>query len=135
MKNTKLSLKVLQAFVVFVLITAMALTVSACQNKKEVSSRPEGSKVTFTLTVTDIGGKETDFNIETAELTVGAALTAEGLIEEKDGLVSSVNGITADYEKDGCYWAFYVDGKYALKGVNETEIESGRSYAFKVEKA
>ena len=49
--------------------------------------------------------------------------------------VKSVNGITADYDKDGSYWAFYVDGEYAQTGVGSTPAEDGGDYAFRAEKA
>ena len=49
--------------------------------------------------------------------------------------VKEVNGITADYDKDGAYWAFYVDGQYAQSGVDTTNIEEGKTYTFKYEKA
>ena len=48
--------------------------------------------------------------------------------------VKTVNGITADYDKDGAYWAFYVNGEYASSGVDSTPIAEGESYCFRVEK-
>ena len=45
-----------------------------------------------------------------------------------------VNGITADYNVDGTYWAFYIDGEYAMTGVDVTDITAGSAYAMKVEK-
>ena len=50
------------------------------------------------------------------------------------GYVKTVNGITADYDADGVYWAFYVNGEYAVSGVDSTPIAEGESYSFKVEK-
>ena len=43
-----------------------------------------------------------------------------------------VYGVTAD-DKAKQYWAFYVDGKYAEKGVDATEIVAGAPYALKLE--
>ena len=48
--------------------------------------------------------------------------------------VKTVNGITADYDVDGTYWAFYINGEYAMSGVDVTDIAAGSTYAFKVEK-
>ena len=45
------------------------------------------------------------------------------------------NGMTADYDKDGVYWAFYIDGEYAMTGVVATNITDGAQYAFRMEKA
>jgi len=72
------------------------------------------------------------FTIKTDKNTVGEALFEHGLVdgdESEYGLyVKSVNGITADYDVDKSYWAFYVDGEYALTGIDSTEIEEGVIY-------
>lgn len=98
----------------------------------------EGS-TSFKFTVTDDDGKDTVFTVKTDKTTVGEALQNAGLIDGEEGAyglyVKSVKGIVADYDKDGKYWAFYVDGKYALTGVDKTDIEDGVSYAFKIEKS
>ena len=71
--------------------------------------------------------------------SVGAALQELELIDGEEGqyglYVTTVNGITVDYDKDGMYWAFYVNDEYAQTGVDATEIKEGDSYALKAEKA
>ena len=47
----------------------------------------------------------------------------------------TVNGMIADYDKDGVYWAFYIDGEYAMTGVDATNITDGAQYACRMEKA
>ena len=47
--------------------------------------------------------------------------------------VKTVNGVTVDYDTDGKYWAFYVDGEYAATGVDSTDITAGATYTFKAE--
>lgn len=96
----------------------------------------EGATV-FAFTVVDGDGSQTDFEIHTDAATVGDALSELRLIEGEEseyGLyVKTVNGITADYDTDGKYWAFYVDDAYAQTGVDATEITDGAHYAFRVE--
>ncbi|MBE6757622.1 MAG: DUF4430 domain-containing protein [Ruminococcaceae bacterium] len=130
-----------------VLIAAMALSMLGCNEQpnppsSDAASATEGTtattaKVTFTLTVTDKDGHSEDFTISTEKTIVGDALLEEGLIAGDEGAyglyVKTVNGITADYDTDGTYWAFYVNGEYAAKGVDQTEIVAGADYAFKVE--
>lgn len=91
----------------------------------------------FTLEVVDSKGTRSLFNVKTNEKTVGAALLALDLIAGEDsqyGLyVKTVNGITADYDTDGSYWAFYIDGEYAQTGVDSTDIKAGATYTLKVE--
>ena len=48
--------------------------------------------------------------------------------------VKTVNGITLDYDTDGMYWAFYINGEYAQTGVDATGVENGAVYAFRAEK-
>lgn len=90
--------------------------------------------VAFKVVVTDLDGNETTFDYTSDKATVGEALVAEGLLEGHDteyGLyVDSVNGITADWEADQTYWAFYIDGEYAMTGVDATEITEGATYSF-----
>ncbi len=78
--------------------------------------------------------KTITFTIKTDESTVGAALLEHGLIageESEYGLyIKTVNGMTADYDTDKSYWAFYVDGEYATSGVDTTEIKEGVKYQF-----
>ena len=90
----------------------------------------EGAK-TFILEVT-AEDKTVAFTIKTDEKMVGAALFEQGLIEGEQsqyGLYTKVvNGITADFDVNKRYWAFYIDGEYATAGVDTTEITEGTVY-------
>ena len=111
-------------------------TEAAADVSREGGELGEGS-TQFSLTVTDKDGNETQFEIHTDKETVGEALLELNLIagdESEYGLfVKTVNGITADYDTDGVYWAFYVNGEYASAGVDATPVTEGDSYALKVE--
>ena len=161
MKKTNVT-KTLSLILCTVLIAAMALFTTACSDNKNqenpqtsaaeadqgttpaiqpggaVPVLGEGENV-FVFSVFDKDGKETAYEIHTNKTIVGEALQELGLLEGEEGAyglyVTVVNGIRADYDKDGVYWAFYIDGEYAMSGVDVTEIEAGKSYAFKVEKA
>ena len=113
-------------------------TETESQASGEAKSVGEGSTM-FLLTVVYADGAETQFEVHTDQETVGAALTELKLIDGEDGeyglYVTSVNGVTVDFEKDGAYWAFYINGEYAQTGVDATPIAEGESYSFKVEKA
>ena len=77
------------------------------------------------------------YELSTDCSTVGEALVAEGLIAGEDseyGLyVTTVDGITLDWNTDGSYWAFYVNGMYAMTGVDATPVEEGTVYEFRAE--
>ena len=49
--------------------------------------------------------------------------------------IKSVLGQTLDYETDGMYWSFYVNGEYAMTGVDQTPITEGEHYQLKAEAA
>ena len=91
----------------------------------------------FVFTVTDADGAETAFLVHTDKTTVGEALLDLELIAGDEGAyglyVKTVNGATYDYDKDGKYWAFYVNGEYGMTGVDMTDITEGATYSFKVE--
>ena len=136
-----------------VLIAAMALFTTGCgDNTEDLSSSGSDTSIVFvdgdvlgegekqfTFVVADQEGTESTFTIHTDQTTVGAALLDLGMLAGEDGpyglYVKTVNGITADYDMDGVYWAFYIDGEYAVSGVDTTEIVEGSTYTFKVEKA
>lgn len=114
------------------------------QKKDANGSWPDGSVIgegarQFRLTVTDAEGSEIELEIHTDEDTVGAALSELGVIAGDEGeyglYVTTVNGVKADYDKDGMYWALYINDAYAQTGVDSTEIKEGDSYCFKLEKA
>ena len=140
--------KILSLILCIVLIAVTALFAAGCSDKTDVEEPPvsESGDVTvlgegataFDLTVVDAEGAETFFTVNTDETTVGDALLALELFtgdESEYGLyVKTVNGITAEYEVDGTYWAFCINGEYATSGVDTTDIVPGSAYMLKVEK-
>ena len=117
--------------------TAESGTTAETPDPNAPTVKGEGATV-FYFNVVDKDGKETKFEIHTDKTTVGEALLELGLIEGDMGdyglYVKKVNGITADYEVDGTYWAFYIGDDYGMTGVDMTDIEPGATYAFKVSK-
>lgn len=130
--------KMLSVIGMFVLIAAMALNFTGCGSNttpETTAAQTEAAVGTsFTFVVTDLEGNETPFEITTDKATVGEALLEEGLIAGDDGeyglYVTTVNGITADWDKDQTYWAFYINGEYAMTGVDTTEVTAGATYSF-----
>lgn len=72
------------------------------------------------------------FTVNTDKETVGEALLEHALISGEEGdyglYVKVVNGITADYDVDQSYWSFYINGEYAMTGVDSTQIVEGDTY-------
>lgn len=146
MKNLIKKHSFLNLLMVFVLIAAMALTMTACGETEpqvvdgtivsEGGDIGEGSKA-FTFEVVDSEGETTTFKVKTDAETVGEALQDVQLIAGEMGdyglYVQTVNGETAVYEDGGHYWGFYVNGEYGMTGVDTTAIEEGATYTFKYE--
>ena len=147
--KTKCLKKVLSVFVCVTLFAAIALMSTGCKNNTQKLSSSQDASVSvteigqgstsFDFSVFDQEGKESKFLIKTDKKTVGEALLENNLIQGETsqyGLyVKTVNGITLDFDKDGYYWAFYCDGKYAVSGVDTTDISSYNNFAFKAEKS
>ena len=139
MKNVMKS-KVVLSILALMLIVAIAFSFSAC-GKNDSNTNNENAKVekSFIFKVVDLDGSEKSFDITTDAKTVGEALVAEKLISGEQGdyglMVDTVNGIKYDYNADGAYWAFYVNGEYAMSGVDTTDIVDGTTYSFVATKA
>lgn len=129
--------KILSKIILTVLIAAMVLSFAACGSDNKDQGSDNAAEKSFTFEVSYLDGTGDSFSITTTRQYVGEALLDEGLIEGEQGdyglYVKVVNGVTADYDVDGHYWAFYVDGEYASTGVDTTEIVDGAVYSFKVE--
>lgn len=150
MKKNK---KFLSLILSMMLIVAMAFCTTACggndKGDKLQTDTQQGAKTdetakvlgegstVFSFTVVDADSNKTVYEIHTDKTTVGEALLELGLIageEQEYGLyVKTVDGVTVDYDKDKKYWAFYVNGEYAMTGVDSTVITPGDTYAFQVE--
>lgn len=89
----------------------------------------------ITVEVVDDAGASKMYEVATdAEylrqaLEEAEGLTVEGTESEYGLVVETVNGLTADYNTDGAYWAFYVDGEYCNYGVDEQPVEDGQAYS------
>lgn len=117
------------------LALVMVFVLTACGSKEEV---PASDAVSFKMVVTDLEGNETAFEYTSSAASVGEALVAEGLIEGHEteyGLyIDTVNGITADWDADQTYWAFYINGEYATTGIDGTEIVADTTYGLTLTK-
>ena len=117
------------------LALVMVFALTACGAKEEA---PAADAVSFKVVVTDLEGNETAFEYTSSAASVGEALVTEGLIEGHEteyGLyIDTVNGITADWDNDQTYWAFYINGEYATTGIDGTEIVADTTYSLTLTK-
>ena len=137
-------MKKLNTAAALLLILALALSLAACGAGEgeaadlwdgamymEDASLGEGA-MTIAVDVT-AGEKTVKLSVATDAENLRDALEPLGLIagdESELGLyIKTVNGISADYEADGYYWALYIGGEYASTGVDATPVADGGEYA------
>lgn len=110
--------------------TTTTTTASQTSNENELGT----GKTTFSFVVTKLDKTSKTYTVHTDKTTVGAALLEVGLIAGSDSeyglMVETVDGLKLEYNADKAYWAFYVDGEYAMTGVDSTNIEAGKVYGF-----
>lgn len=87
-----------------------------------------GEGDTVLTVVVSAEDKQITLTVKTDKTTVGAALSEVGLIQGADGMYTIVNGMTADYNVDQTYWAFYENDAYANAGMDDTTITAGVTY-------
>ena len=79
-----------------------------------------------------VNDKSVTFTVHTDKTILGDALLEHEIIAGEDGdyglYIKEVNGITADYNTDKAYWAFYKDREYATTGVDGATISDGEHY-------
>ena len=143
--------KTLRLALALALILSTALTLLSCSlaekmpwNKSDEPTYETETKVYDTDTTLGEGAKtltvriedpekSVTFTIHTNADTVGAALIENRLITGEEGAyglyIKVANGTVADYDIDQSYWAFYVNGEYAMSGVDTTNIEEGVTYS------
>lgn len=130
MKETKKwNKKVLAGVVALVAAIAVLAAVFFAFREKPVA----GSK-SVTIEVVNKAQETTSYTVKTdAEYLRQAMEETEGLTfsgteSEYGMMVETVNGETADYNTDGAYWAFYVNGDYCNYGIDTQPVEDGDTF-------
>ena len=124
------------------LALALILSLAACGAQQSSGGLWDGASyaedtelgegaTTITVEVT-AEDKPVTVTIHTDGTTLRQALEENSLIagDESDyGLyVKTVDGMTADYDADGYYWALSKAGEYLMTGVDDTLIADGEQY-------
>ena len=134
--------KTIKLFVSSLLIIATVLCFVSCANKTEnvdlwesatyTSDKEFGTGASTVKVEVKAEDKSVTFTINTDKTVLGDVLFEYDLIagdESEYGLyIKKVNGITADYDVDKSYWAFYKNGEYMMSGVDTTEFANGEHY-------
>ena len=134
----------------FGMAAAMTLSLAACggaassnapseaaseASSEAASGQAEDAKVKAEFTVTGADGESQTFTLEVTDgEKLSDALVEAGLISEEEaaaGFVTTVNGETADWDKDQAWWCLTdATGEMTTVGVADIALHDGDSYAF-----
>lgn len=115
--------------VAFILIIAALIVAYLMFGPKATS----GDK-SITIEVVNSKQEITSYDVDTdAEFLRQAmdeteGLTYSGTEGEYGIMLSTVNGETADFEKDGAYWSVTVNGEYGNYGIDQQPVVDGDVY-------
>ena len=142
MKGSQKMKTAIRKITALTLIVLTVLALASCFNTVDAEGLWEnatyrrdmelGNGANVITVVVAAGESSVTFTINTDKDTVGAALLEHELIAGEDGAyglyVKTVNGILADYDIDQSYWSFYINGEYAMSGVDSTPAVNGGTY-------
>ncbi len=133
-ENKKCNKKALIGVVALVAVIAVMAAAFMAFRAKPVAGSKE-----ILIEVVDNVQKTTTYELRTdAEYLEQAMEEAEGLTfsgtEGPYGLmITTVNEVVADYNVDGAYWSFYVNGEYCNYGISEQPVLDGDIFTIKYE--
>ncbi len=126
--------KILTAVVIVIAIIAVFLGVYQAFGPKT----QEGTKA-YTVEVVASDGSSKTYQGKTDaeylsglmdELQAAGDFSYEGTTSDYGLFITAINGETADYDKDGSYWAIYVNGEYGQYGADQQPVADGDSFRF-----
>lgn len=108
---------------------------SVAASSEAASAEASEAKVKAQFTVTGADGESQTFDLEVTDgEKLSDALAEVGIISEEEaaaGFVTTVNGETADWDKDSAWWCLTdASGEMTSVGVGDIELHDGDSYAF-----
>lgn len=115
--------------------SSAASSVASSVAASEAASVASAAQATMEFTVTAADGSVSSvlLNVTDGE-KLSTALAEAGIISQEEadaGFVTTVNGETADYDKDQAWWCLTdAAGEMTTVGVADIELHDGDSYAF-----
>ena len=108
---------------------------SVAASSEAASAEASEAKIKAQFTVTGADGESQTVDLEVTDgEKLSDALAEAGIISEEEaaaGFVTTVNGETADWDKDSAWWCLTdASGEMTSVGVGDIELHDGDSYAF-----
>lgn len=95
------------------------------------ATRPQSTEGAKAITVHIVHGDRTEKKLEftTDKEFLGELMVEEGLAQGVDGMYTVIDGEEAVWnDQTQAYWGFYVNGEYAMQGMDTTPIVDGDVY-------
>lgn len=132
-RNLKAFLRKSFAFIAAAVLVLSLFSLAGCNkapadgNDSSISSAAEQKTVTFKIIFEDKSEKTVE--LKTQKDTLAEALVEAGVIEYKaDGYYTTIDGVTADYSKDGSWWCITKGGEMTNYGLNDLKIANNDTY-------
>ncbi|WP_455716107.1 DUF4430 domain-containing protein [Anaerosporobacter sp.] len=112
----------------------VVLVVGALCAYKKFSPKPVKGSKSITVTVIDDKDNRTTYDHKTDAEFLRAALeeidglTVEGEEAQYGLFVKTVNGLTADYNVNGAFWSFSVNGEDCNNGIETQPVYDGDTF-------
>lgn len=129
----------MKRFTKLAVVTVASTLLVACQAQSTTESSKASSsqqavttkqEITATLKTTDINGKSTEYTLKTEEGgNLMDAMKAGLNIEEKDGMITAINGVKQD-DAQKVYWMYKVNGEMASVGASQYILKDGDRVEF-----
>ena len=139
MDETKRNKKVLK---IIIGIAALVLLIAgAALLYWKFSDKPVKGAKAITIEVVDDTSAKKSYDLQTdAEFLHQAmeetkGLTFSGQESEYGLMIEVVNNVKAVYAEDGAYWSVYVNGEYAMNGIDTQPVKDGETYKIEYTKA
>lgn len=133
MKNNKKRTAIVVA-VLLLAIAAMAIVFNVFRDKPVAGSKAVAIEVVDDKGASKMYKVNTDAEYLRQAMEEAKGLEFSGTEGEYGMFVETVNGVTADYNADGSYWSFYVNGTYCNYGVDSQPVADGDEFKIAYEK-
>lgn len=120
------------AFIAAAVLVLSLFTFSGCSRSPANdgdSSISAATPKTVTFKIVFEDGSEKTVELKTEKSTLAEALVEANIIEYcADGLYTTIDGVTADFNKDGAWWCITKGGEMLNYGLNDLKIADGETY-------
>lgn len=113
-----------------ILLVLCVFTFVSCNSKGKNDNSNVNTEKDVSVEIVWQDGERNEYEVNTDAEYLAQVLDEidELSYETDDGMVMVINGVRADYVKDGAYWAFFVNGEYCNYGISDQPVADGDEF-------